>query len=456
MSTHTYQVIYKGEILAGFDKETVFRNVADIMAISAESAIEIVSSSRMVLKKGLDEATARSQCILLKKAGLRVALGAPPPSSTADISGALPPVQAKTPVFSKAPTPMDAAVAPVASFKVQTTANERSRPSSSAASVPIPFEFSGGGSEYFRIWLVNILLSVLTLGVYSAWAKVRNKQYLYGNTRLHGDGFEYLASPMQILKGRALVGGVLAAYWGLSMFLPYVEALFALAFACAFPWLMVRALAFNAHHTAWRHIRFGFSAGYREAFNVFILWPVLTILTLGLLSPYVFYRQKKFLVENSSFGRNRFSFHATWKDYYRMMMGASLLALLAVAIVVVAAFTFAPLMVMALPVYLYVFAYFSVKSGNLLYNSSRLGRHRLEASMEVKGYLMLVLTNTLATAATLGLFHPYARVRSLRYKARHLSLLAAGDLDAFAAGRQSAVSAVGDASSDFFDFDLGL
>jgi uncharacterized membrane protein YjgN (DUF898 family) len=111
---------------------------------------------------------------------------------------------------------------------------------------------------------------------------------------------------------------------------------------------------------------------------------------------------------------------------------------------------------MALPVYLYVFAYFSVKSGNLLYNSSRLGRHRLEASMEVKGYLMLVLTNTLATAATLGLFHPYARVRSLRYKARHLSLLAAGDLDAFAAGRQSAVSAVGDASSDFFDFDLGL
>jgi uncharacterized membrane protein YjgN (DUF898 family) len=76
--------------------------------------------------------------------------------------------------------------------------------------------------------------------------------------------------------------------------------------------------------------------------------------------------------------------------------------------------------------------------------------------MEVKGYLLLVLTNTLATVATLGLFHPCARVRSLRYKARHLRLLAAGDLDAFAAGRQAAVSAVGDASGDFFDFDLGL
>jgi hypothetical protein len=62
------------------------------------------------------------------------------------------------------------------------------------------------------------------------------------------------------------------------MFLPYVEALFALAFACAFPWLMVRALAFNAHHTAWRHIRFGFSAGYRDAFSVFILRPLLAVL----------------------------------------------------------------------------------------------------------------------------------------------------------------------------------
>jgi uncharacterized membrane protein YjgN (DUF898 family) len=111
---------------------------------------------------------------------------------------------------------------------------------------------------------------------------------------------------------------------------------------------------------------------------------------------------------------------------------------------------------LALPIYLYVFAYFSVKSGNLFYNSSRLGRHRLESCMEVKGYLGLVLTNTLATVLTLGIFHPWAKVRTLRYKARHLSLMPAGDLDAFVAGKQKAIGAVGDASGDFFDFDLGL
>jgi uncharacterized membrane protein YjgN (DUF898 family) len=300
------------------------------------------------------------------------------------------------------------------------------------------------------------LLTIVTFGIYSAWAKVRNKQYFYGNTRVHAAGFEYLANPRQILKGRAIVGGVLMAYWILSAFLPYVEALFILAFAFLFPWLIVRSLAFNAHNSSWRNIRFGFNAGYQEAFKVYILWPLLAAVTLGLFSPYVFYRQKRFLVENSSFGQSRFTFHATWKDYYRIVMLASLLSLLAVAAVGAAAYAFAPLAILALPIYLYAFAYFSVNSGNLLYNSSRLGPHRLESAMQVKGYIILLLTNTLATALTLGIFHPWAKVRALRYKLQHLTLLPSGDLNDFVAGKQKAVSAVGDASGDFFDFDLGL
>ncbi|HEY1043658.1 MAG TPA: DUF898 family protein, partial [Telluria sp.] len=47
-------------------------------------------------------------------------------------------------------------------------------------------EFTGSGSEYFRIWIVNILLSIVTLGIYSAWAKVKANKYLYSCTRLNG------------------------------------------------------------------------------------------------------------------------------------------------------------------------------------------------------------------------------------------------------------------------------
>ena len=53
-----------------------------------------------------------------------------------------------------------------------------------------PFQFTGTGGEYFKIWIVNILLSIVTLGIYSAWAKVRRKQYFYGNTRVAGSALQ--------------------------------------------------------------------------------------------------------------------------------------------------------------------------------------------------------------------------------------------------------------------------
>ena len=68
------------------------------------------------------------------------------------------------------------------------------------------FEFTGTANEYFRIWIVNVFLSVITLGIYSAWAKVRTRQYFYANTKLDGHPFEYLGNPIAILKGNLVVG----------------------------------------------------------------------------------------------------------------------------------------------------------------------------------------------------------------------------------------------------------
>ena len=77
------------------------------------------------------------------------------------------------------------------------------------------FSFTGSGSEYFRIWIVNLILSVVTLGIYSAWAKVRRLEYLYRNTRVAGASFDYHGRPLAILKGRIiavlLFGGYTAA-----------------------------------------------------------------------------------------------------------------------------------------------------------------------------------------------------------------------------------------------------
>ena len=53
-----------------------------------------------------------------------------------------------------------------------------------------PFEFHGQATEYFKIWIVNVLLTVLTLGIYSAWAKVRTMRYFYGHTVLDNSSFD--------------------------------------------------------------------------------------------------------------------------------------------------------------------------------------------------------------------------------------------------------------------------
>jgi predicted Zn-dependent protease len=67
-----------------------------------------------------------------------------------------------------------------------------------------PIVFQGKTSEYFGIWIVNILLSLVTIGIYSAWAKVRREKYFYNNTLIENVGFDYHAKPISILKGRII------------------------------------------------------------------------------------------------------------------------------------------------------------------------------------------------------------------------------------------------------------
>ena len=74
---------------------------------------------------------------------------------------------------------------------------------------PLPFEFTGKAKEFFGIWLSNLLLSILTLGIYSAWAKVRRRRFFLGHTLIGGHRFDYHADPKVILKGRAVVVSVL-------------------------------------------------------------------------------------------------------------------------------------------------------------------------------------------------------------------------------------------------------
>ena len=94
---------------------------------------------------------------------------------------------------------------------------------SAAAPQAVPFVFTGRGGEYFGIWIVNLLLTIVTFGIYSAWAKVRRMQYFYRNTSLAGASFDYHGDPRAILKGRLIMFVLFVVYNATLQFAPLIR-----------------------------------------------------------------------------------------------------------------------------------------------------------------------------------------------------------------------------------------
>lgn len=334
--------------------------------------------------------------------------------------------------------------------------------------VTVPFEFTGKAGEYFKIWIVNILLTLLTLGIYSAWAKVRTRRYFYGNTFLQNSSFEYLADPLKILKGRLIVFGFFVLYAIATRIAVAAGALFALFFLLIFPWVFVQALAFNARNSSYRNIRFDFNASYGRAAGVFIGGGVLAALTLGLGYPYFVYLRSKFVVGNSGYGSTPFGFSARAAKFYGVYLVAFVGMVLAIGLAWVLAF--AQLAAGAGPEELggwlavilfylslgFLMVYLQTSITNLVWSNTHLGDHRFESTLRTTQMLWIHVSNTIAIVLSVGLLIPWATIRKVRYRLDNLKLLAAGELDDFVAGEQETVAAAGGEIADFFDFDLGI
>lgn len=320
------------------------------------------------------------------------------------------------------------------------------------------FEFVGAGGEYFRIWIVNLCLSLMTFGIYSAWAKVRREQYFHRNLLLDGSGFDYHGQPKAILKGRAIAFGLLMLVSAAQHAgpIPYLLALGLMLFLA--PWLAIRALRFRAANTSYRGLHFSFAASYREAAKVIVGYGLLALLSLGILLPRFVRELRKFIVDHTRFGTTRFACELSVAAVYRIFLPPMLAAL---AIVGLGALLGVAGMLVALPaavVLLYALTppYLTARTANAVWSASRLGEHRFACNIPVARYIGVTLANWLAIVVTLGLFIPWARVRIARLRAAHLSLECAGSLDDFLARESERVAALGDEAAEMFDLDIAL
>lgn len=341
-------------------------------------------------------------------------------------------------------------------------------PRSGAGTLPereVPFEFSGKGGEYFRIWIVNIVLTILTLGIYSAWAKVRNKQYFYGSTTLDGASFSYIADPVKILLGRLVAAALLGLYVFAESLSVVAGLVMLLVLLVATPWIVCQSLRFNARYSRYRNVSFDFVGRPWDAAKAFVFWPIAGAFTFGLLMPLTVQRQQRFMVSRHRFGESEFDFHAGVGGYYKIFLGAAgalfLLVGGAVFLFAVLANLFGVLgsMIGGLLIgliYMAILPGVTAALANRRYNHTTLEGHRFNADWRILSYAGIVVSNTLLTLLTLGLYYPWGKVRVARYKAQHTRVYARGDLDQFVEGQRDKAGPVAEGVSDLFDFDIGL
>ena len=333
-----------------------------------------------------------------------------------------------------------------------------------------PVFFIGDTREYFGIWIVNILLTIVTLGIYSAWATVRTKKYFANNTQIGGVGFDYHAEPLRLLKGRAIAVGVYLAYAVLSKNSPVIASILLLLLACAMPWLIVQSMRFNLYNTSYRGLRFGFTGKVREAAGIYLGLPILFVLTAGLILPYFSYRSTRYRVENIKFGTSHFTPNFSVKAVYIIYL--ELLGLLiattgmlfflgwiAISAIGNASSTqvlgILPLIVMLFSMYI-ARPFLSARLGNLTYNATKLDQIAFKSDMRARDLFWIQCSNFIGILVTLGLLIPWAKIRTARYLADHLSLHSDASLDDFIADKQEQLSATGEEIAEIFDIDVPI
>ncbi|MCP8896877.1 DUF898 family protein [Shinella daejeonensis] len=343
--------------------------------------------------------------------------------------------------------------------------------------------FTGRASEYFGIWIVNVLLTIVTLGIYSAWAKVRRNRYFYGNTVLLGRAFEYHARGLQILVGRVIVLGGFLVLNLLAALLPFLVILPLIVVLVALPWLVARGLRFSARVTSYRNVRFDFVGGAGGAFKAVILGGLLAALSLGILAPLASRWMARYVGANLRYGNRSFDTDPKLGPLYKVwflsvllaLVGLGLIAALAIANLPLLAALFEapgilspgeriPIVLAAIAGYAVLFATFGVVSQfyragvrNIVWSATTFdGRHRLASDLSRRRYVWIALSNVIVTIATLGLMRPWAAVRLARYTWEHTGVTFDGDVgEIFDTIRQEG-SAIGAEFMDLEGIEFGF
>jgi uncharacterized membrane protein YjgN (DUF898 family) len=195
-----------------------------------------------------------------------------------------------------------------------------------AGKAPSAFTFHGSWTDFAKIAIPNILLTLVTLGFYRFWATTRERNYLWSQTRFIDEPLEWTGRGIElfigfimvfflvvipfvviqfILQGMLLQGQPIAA--GIIVFVLVMMILYLTGVA------YFRALRYRLSRTYWRGIRGG-SDDPGFSYGLSYIWKnVVGALPLYLLYPWASMSLWNERWSKMSFGPYRFQSTADWK-----------------------------------------------------------------------------------------------------------------------------------------------
>jgi uncharacterized membrane protein YjgN (DUF898 family) len=374
----------------------------------------------------------------------------------------------------------------------------------------LALRFTGSGSEYFRIWIVNLLLTLVTLSLYHPWAKVRRLRYFHGNTLVGGHALDFHGDPWKMLRGYLLVGAMVVLYSLAGNLSPVAGLIAFVIVAALWPALLKSSMQFRLANTSWRGLRFRFKGSlggaYRAMLPLFVpgglilaalaavndpekppAWyaVVVGVVMLGAMVtvPWLWWNLKKYQHDHYALGGQQTRLDAGVGSFYAVFLktfGVSLIAWLAIAIVIASVAVlgiiggslfageggskFAAMVIGILAALFGMLAvqllprpYFTSRMQNLLW--SRTASETLQFSSTLRFWPLfgLTLKNWLLIVLTLGLYWPFAAVAMARMRLEAVEIIASEDPDGLVQLAQGPEGeAAGDAAGDLFGLDIGL
>lgn len=312
-----------------------------------------------------------------------------------------------------------------------------------------PFHFQKRNGPLFKLYLKTLLLSVVTLGIYSFWGKVSITKFIYNHLAFGKRSFDYHATGKErfigFIKGLAILSFIFiiqTVLYRVSPLLGKVSGFLLLLFAIFYvgPFVVMGKWKYLLSRSSYCNVRFKFTGTFKEISSIWISGVLLTIVTLGFYNPVFQNKLYKYLIDNSRFGTLEFKYTGVNKEYFWIWLKGIILTVLTLGV--------------------YSF-WFSAEINRYTLSNTSLDGKSFNSNITGGGLFKVGIVNVFIVVLTLGLGFPIALNRIYEYFFSNLTLDASPEkietvaasfdtkASAFAGGIEEAADVV-DAISGFF------